>query len=214
MLINIIGSPKLLNKIRNEIQPFAKASDSAGSHGLKIDIDGLIKSCPLSKATFFETMRLYTAGTTYKKVLQDVPLTESVGEAIAFGKTKPQSYVVPTGSYLAILHVALQTDPRLWEDPALFKPERFLVPDERSDKKVRADMLHLFAFGGGHNVCKGRLFTEREVLMFIAGFLMVWNFSPVEQKWEIPGKCYNGTGSASPNGKALVQVRRRHSLGG
>lgn len=104
----------------------------------------------------------------------------------------------------------MQMDPRIWERPKDFNPHRFLVPDEKYPKKMRAEMGHLHAFGGGTSICKGRFFAEREVLIFAAGLLVTWDFSPVAgEKWKILGKFYNGTGSASPKGNVRVRMRKR-----
>ena len=67
----------------------------------------------------------------------------------------------------------MQMGPRLWKNPAKLDPNRFLVADKKDAKKVRVDMLHLNLFGGGHSVCRGRYFAEREVLTFVVGFTTV-----------------------------------------
>lgn len=154
-------------------------------------------------------MRIYTAGTSYKKVLQDLDLTESAEDAARFGKPRPQKYHVKAGDFLVIPEATLQMDDRLWKDPSVFKPERYLVLDEKDPKKITVDMLHLFAFGGGHSVCKGRFFAEREVMIFVAGLISVWDFTPVGGKWDIPKRFYNGTGSANPKSQVRVRMSRR-----
>ena len=115
----------------------------------------------------------------------------------------------PPESFLVIPHATMQMDPRLWENPLSFDPERFLIADEKDSQKLRADMRHLNAFGGGHTVCKGRFFAEREVMIFVAGILSIWDFEPVGRGWEDPGKYYNGTGSANPKRNVRVRVSKR-----
>lgn len=106
-------------------------------------------------------------------------------------------YTVGT-SYKEVLQpVTLTESP---EDAAA----RFLVEDSQT-----ADIKHLTPFGGGHSVCKGRAFAEREVLIFVAAFVATWEFEPVGAGWEIPGKAYNGTGTANPTGPVRVRVARR-----
>jgi hypothetical protein len=70
-------------------------------------------------------------------------------------------------------------------------------------------MRHLNAFGGGHSVCKGRYFAEREVLIFVAGLLNTWDFAPSGKGWEQPGKHYNGTGTANPKRNVRVRISKR-----
>jgi hypothetical protein len=208
MLLSIISNPTLLGSIRKEIKPYVMVAKNGNSETLKLDVDAMIKHCSLFKATFYETMRLYTAGTSYKKVLQDVTLTESDEDAHSFGKPRGQTYHVAAGSFLVIPHATMQMDPRLWDNPASFCPERFLVTDEKNPEIMKADMRHLNAFGGGHSICKGRYFAEREVMIFVAGFLSIWDFGPAG-KWEDPGKYYNGTGSANPKRNVRVRISKR-----
>lgn len=160
MLPHIISTPTPLQNIRKEIKPYAIVTKDGDSENLKLNV---------VKATFYESMRLYTAGTSYKKVLQNVTLTESDEDAYPFGKRRGETYYISAGSYLAIPHATMQTDPRLWNNPSSFS-ERFLVADE---KALKADIRHLNAFGGGNSVCKGIYFAEREVMIFIAGFLSI-----------------------------------------
>ncbi|KUJ18102.1 cytochrome P450 [Mollisia scopiformis] len=207
MLLHIISNPDLLETVRKEIKPYAQVTRS-GFDSLKLDVEGLLKSCPILKSCFFESMRLYTAGVSYKKVLQNVTLTESAEDAATFGKPRPQTYHIKTGDFLIIPEATLQTDPRLWKDPSVFWPERYLVPDEKDPQKTKVDSLHLFAFGGGPSVCKGRIFAEREVLIFVAALISVWDFTPVG-KWTIPKSSYNGTGSANPKSDLRVRMSRR-----
>ena len=209
MLLHIVSTPTLLANIRKEIQPYTTVTNQGNLEHLKLDSNSLMKDCPLLKATFYESMRIYTAGTSYKKVLEDVILTESEEDAHTFGKPRGQTYRVPAGSFLVIPHATMQMDPRLWENPSSFAPERFLLADEKGSQKLRADMRHLNAFGGGHTVCKGRFFAEREVIIFVAGFLSIWDFTPAGKGWGDPGKYYNGTGSANPKRNVRVRVSKR-----
>jgi hypothetical protein len=209
MLFHIISTPTLLTNIRKEINSYSKVTKEGDSERLKLDINSMIKHCPLLKAAFYESRRVYTAGTSYKKVFKDVTLTESVEDTHTFGKPRGQTYHISTGSFLVIPHATMQMDPRLWENPSSFAPERFLVADEKVSQKLRLDMRHLNAFGGGHTVCKGRFFAERELMVFVARILSIWNFEPVGRCWEDPGKYYNGNGSANPKRNVRVRVSKR-----
>ncbi|OCL03495.1 cytochrome P450 [Glonium stellatum] len=213
MLLHIVSDSELLENIKKEITPYARRGAANKQSRLALDVDGLVQNCPLLKATFFEILRLYTAGTSYKRVQQGMILTESPEDAESLGKPKPQTYHVKAGTFLVIPHATMQMDPRLWSNPDIFNPSRFLVPDNENGMKMRADPRHLNAFGGGQSMCKGRLFAEREVLIFISGILTAWEFKPAggKTKIEIPKTYYNSTGSASPKSVIRVQVSRRAS---
>lgn len=103
----------------------------------------------------------------------------------------------------------MQMDPHLWSNPETFDPHRFLAADEKNPGTLKADKLHLTAFGGGSTICKGRDYAEREVLIFVAGLLAVYDFSPVGDEWDIPVKYYNGTATAKPTSSPRVRMSRR-----
>ena len=99
MLLHIISTPTLLINIRKEIKLYSKVTKEGDSERLKLDIDSMIKHFPLFKAAFYESMRVYTAGTSYKKGLKDVTLTESAEDSHAFGTPRGQTYHIPTGIF-------------------------------------------------------------------------------------------------------------------
>lgn len=150
---------------------------------------------------------MYTAGTSYKKVLEDITLTESEEDEATFGKLKSQTYHLKPGSFLVIPHATMQTDPRLRTNPTTFDPDRILVADDEAAEMVRADMRHLNAFGGDHTMCKSRFFPEREVLTFIAAFVSLWDIKRVDGKSAMPAKYYNG-----PIRKVVFKSRSREDL--
>jgi cytochrome P450 len=102
----------------------------------------------------------------------------------------------------------MQKDPRVWKDPENFDPGRFLVQDEDSPNKLRADLLHLNPFGGGASMCKGRLYAEREVLFFVAALLTVWDFR-LNEGFKRPDQFYCGSGTANPKTPVKVRISRR-----
>jgi hypothetical protein len=105
-----------------------------------MDTDSLMKACPDLRATFYETMRLYTYGISHRKVCQDLSLTEGVEDLAAFGKSRPQTYTVKAGNFLIIPASKMQKYRRVRPAPDKFDPGRFVVRGDGSPK-VRADLL-------------------------------------------------------------------------
>lgn len=64
-----------------------------------------------------------------------------------------KTVVVPKGLNLALEVAGLHYNPKYWEDPFTFKPERFLGDWNR-------DVF--LAFSGGYRGCVGRKFSETE----------------------------------------------------
>ena len=214
LLMQIHTRPELLSDIREEVAAYVHISptderDDDGLPKLDIDVEGLVKHCPLLKAAFYETMRMNMSGLGIRQVLQDVTLRESAGDAAMFGKSKPQAYTIPAGSTLVLANGTMQKDARIFAEPELFNPARFL--EEGPDGKVRAHMRNLHTFGGGMYKCKGRYFAERQVLIIASSLLVMWDVASVEgDELRVPAMGYAGA-SRSPVEDVRVRLTRRYN---
>jgi cytochrome P450 len=209
--------PDLRAEIMKEIAPFAKLTAVHSDLPIKepprltIDLEGLLRECPLFKATYFETMRMEAPSTTYKSVTETFHITESAEDAALAGKSQPQTYRFAKGTYICIPHGVHSMDGRYWKDPKTFNPRRFFVVDDNEKdpgQKPTVDMGTMKVFGGGSSMCKGRNFAEREVLILCAAILTVWDVEPVEGKWRDLGRVI-GSGSLVPKRDVRVRLRRR-----
>ncbi|KAA3469018.1 Cytochrome P450 [Gossypium australe] len=61
------------------------------------------------------------------------------------------NFVVPKGAQLFINAWVIGRDPNFWEEPDLFRPERFI----RSEMDVKGKDFGLIPFGGGRRICPG-----------------------------------------------------------
>jgi len=214
MLMQINSRPKLLSDIREEIAPYVHISPAgkrgpAGLPKLSVHVDGLIKHCPLLKASFYETMRMNMAGLGVREIIKDVVLKESAEDAALFGKRRPQSYMIPAGSTLVIANGPMQMDRRIFANPEEFHPERFF--EDGPDGSTRVTMKNLHTFGGGMYKCKGRYFAEKEVMIFASSLLVMWDISPIEgEVLEVPGMGNVG-GSRRPIEDVRVKLTRRYN---
>ncbi|KAF2814025.1 cytochrome P450, partial [Mytilinidion resinicola] len=216
MLLQIYAQRELLADIREELVAYVKVSSTGecGANGfpkLDIDVDGLCKNCPLIKASFYETMRMNMSGLGIRQVNKDLILTESAEDAAMFGKKKPQSYRIPAGSSLVLANGTMQQDPRIFEEPDKFRPGRFIEGNGK-DEPVRVNMKNLHTFGGGLYKCKGRYFAEKEVLIFAASILVMWDLRPADgsDALKIPDMGLAGA-SRSPVADVRVRLTRRYS---
>jgi hypothetical protein len=214
MLMQINSRPELLSDIREEITPYVHISPTSergptGFPKLLIDVDGLMKNCPLMKASFYETMRMNMAGLGVREIVKDVVLKESPEDAALFGKKRPQSYTIPAGSTLVIANGPMQMDHRIFANPEQFYPERFV--ENGPDGTPRATMKNLHTFGGGMYKCKGRYFAEKEVMIFASSLLVMWDISPMNgEQLEVPGMGNVG-GSRRPVEDVRVRLTRRYN---
>lgn len=198
MIIRAAADPSLLSRIRAEITPYVRAhavptremrTDYASltiaeDPKLSIDIDGLTTQCPLLKATYLECNRVHSRPVSFRKVINDLILvdpTPSISSSSpASSALASASHQLLASSYLHIPHFLHHTDPSYFPDPEVFRPERFIATTEEGETKVDAKTLR--PYGIGASMCKGRLFAEKEVLGFVAGFLMCWDVEALERK--------------------------------
>ncbi|ESQ37619.1 hypothetical protein EUTSA_v10002364mg, partial [Eutrema salsugineum] len=112
-MLNLLNHPEVLAKARTDIDT-------------KIGFDRLIdeqdiKNLPYLQGIVLETLRLHPVAPTL------VPHMTSDDSILA-------GYDVPCGSMLLVNVWAMHRDPSLWEDPEMFKPERF--QNEKENQKA------------------------------------------------------------------------------
>lgn len=210
MILRICSTPDLLERIRTEIAPHASvqtpetASRFPEPKRLKLDAEGLSRSCPLLQACYLEALRLHSGSMTVKQVQKDVVVIESAADNRS---GQAQTYVLEAGSYVDICHELHQSDARYFERPEQFVPERFLTSGE--DGLTVKDHT-LTPYGGGNcklcpsrrvdwrrsqcskltppqAICPGKLYAATETIIFVAGLLTCWDIQPLGTKgWQIP----------------------------
>jgi hypothetical protein len=218
-LLHILTDPTLLSEVREEIAPYVKVSrhnqKEIGSSPfpeppqLSIDLQGVLDSCVLLKATYYETMRVDVETISPRELPTDVILTESAAEAALDGLTEPRSFHLRQGESVMIAYAPQHQDSRYFANPSKFDPHRFITIDPETGKKT-ADMGILRPFGGGTTMCKGRVLAEREILAFTAAILSMWDIEPADSKgWRIPGHQRMRSGALSPVKDIRVRLKYR-----
>lgn len=216
-LYHILADDGLHAKILKEISPFAQASrpDMRASGfsipeppRLSLNLDGLLKSCPLFKSTFHETLRLHTSSFTYRKLKEKITLTESEEDA-ALAKRDHRPYQFHAGEYIAVPQYLLNSDPLHFEDPAEFDARRYFdAPAEEKDATPASDkdnvplstkqpnmpeLEGILPFAPKDLECEGEEFAARAVMAFTAAVLAMWDIEPVDSgPWEIPKEKMGG----------------------
>lgn len=193
MLTHIWAVPGLMERVRDEIVPFAKAVQPPQVFGipeparLDIDVDSLAQSCPLLKACFYECVRLYSATTSVRSVTKTCEVYEAQEGATA-GRY-PHSYVLEAGRLVAASLGVHHHDSRYFKCPNAFDPSRFLRPSEHVEGKQIVVEGLLKPWGVGASACPARAYAEKEVLAFAGAILALWDFEPADSRgWAIPGQ--------------------------
>jgi cytochrome P450 len=207
-LLYIISTPGLVNRIREEVAPFATVSKpfSIGSISeapkLKISHEGLSKKCPLLKSTFLETLRMSDQPWSIRKVAEDVVIKGDKKSAA------PPSFLIRKGEFVTVPHELHMRDPKYFKDPEKFDPERFLVWNEDGTLSTNARTIR--PFGGGPSMCTGRVLAEAECLALVAGVLVFWDIEPADKNagWVIP-KREKTSAISKPAHDTRARIKRR-----
>ncbi|KAB1199674.1 Geraniol 8-hydroxylase [Morella rubra] len=153
-MAELLRSPEALKKARREllevIGPQGEVKDS--------DIDRL----PYIQAILKETLRLHLPAPFL--------LPYVAGDDVEVG-----GYTINKGSRVLINAWSLSRDPKYWDDPLSFKPERFL--GSNLDYKGR-DFAYI-PFGAGRRICPGLPLAHRMVNLILASILYSFD-------WKLP----------------------------
>ncbi|OMO81610.1 Cytochrome P450 [Corchorus olitorius] len=96
-------------------------------------------------------------------------------------------YFIPKGSHVLLSRSGLGRNPKVWDEPLTFKPERHLREGSSSKVDLTEHELRFISFGTGRRGCMGvALGTELTIMLLarlIQGF--TWNVPPGESKIDI-----------------------------
>lgn len=193
ILVQVYSNPELIQKLRDEVHPFAKASQPSQVFGLpeparlEINDAGLVQSCPLLKACLYECLRLHSKPVSMGTVQKDLSILESPEDSRSVNGERPQSFVLEAGDSAASLSDAHQHDPHYYESPNSFQPGRFLSSSESVQGQRTLVRGTLQPWGSGEFACPGRVFAEQQVMAFVAAILVLWDMEPVDSRgWIVP----------------------------
>jgi cytochrome P450 len=114
-----------------------------------------------------ETMRLYSPAPFFpREVIEDVELG---------------GYIIPKGSIIFISPYVLHRDPRWFDDPERFDPERFNPGYEE-----RLPKYAYFPFGGGARICIGQAFALMEAEVILATVVQRYHLALVPGQEIVP----------------------------
>ena len=110
-------------------------------------------------------------------------------------------YHAPKGTQFSLSQWVLHRDPRWWDQPEEFRPERW---DNDLSKRLPKGVY--FPFGGGPRVCIGNHFAMMEAILLLATLTQNHKLSLV------PGQTFKLAASITlrPRGGTRVIVERRH----
>lgn len=99
-------------------------------------------------------------------------LPHAVTEDVVFN-----DYLVPKNGTVNFMVAEMGWDPKVWEDPLAFKPERFM--NDESFDITGSKEIKMMPFGAGRRICPGYNLALLHLEYFVAN--LVWNF-----EWKVP----------------------------
>ncbi|MBZ0285804.1 MAG: cytochrome P450 [Anaerolineae bacterium] len=122
---------------------------------------------PYTEMVIKESMRLYPpAWVTTREVIEDIELG---------------SYPIRKGSIIIMSIYTMHRDPRYWNEPDQFRPERFA-----SGWEDRVPKYAYFPFGGGPRVCVGNQFAMMEAKLVLATIISRFQMKLVPGQQIVP----------------------------
>ncbi|XP_059299291.1 geraniol 8-hydroxylase-like [Lycium ferocissimum] len=153
-MAELLRKPQELNKVRQEI------IEQIGSERLVKESD--IDKLPYLQAVVKETLRLHPP----------VPL---LVPRKALSDTEMFGYTVPKNSQIFVNVWSMGRDPKYWEKPLEFLPERFI----KSSVDYKGRDFEYIPFGTGRRICPGMPLAIRMVNLMLASIVQPFN-------WKLP----------------------------
>lgn len=102
---------------------------------------------------------------------------------VSVADTTVANYFIPKGSHVLLSRTGLGRNPKFWDDPLKFKPERHLKGDGVSLALTESE-LRFISFSTGMRGCKGVLLGTSMTVMLFARLLQcfTWTIPPTSQK--------------------------------
>ncbi|KAM5577656.1 cytochrome P450 81E8-like [Rosa sericea] len=151
---NLLNHPNVLKKARAELDA------QIGQERLVDESD--LSNLQYLQSIISETLRLYPAAPML------VPHFAS-DDCVVGG------FDIPCNTRVLVNAWAIHRDPKLWDDPESFKPERFEI-----GKKDEAHKL--MPFGMGRRACPGAGLAQREVGLTLASLIQCFEWGRVSEK--------------------------------
>ncbi|CAK9155394.1 unnamed protein product [Ilex paraguariensis] len=170
----LLNHPQVLKKAQAEID------NHMGQDSLMDESN--IADLPYLRCIINETLRIYPPGPLL------VP-HESSEECIVGG------YRIPKGTMLLVNQWAIQNDPKIWEDPIEFKPERF------EGLEGARDGFKLMPFGSGRRGCPGEGLAMRMIGLALGSLIQCFDWENVTEEMV---DMTEGTGLTMPKANPLI----------
>ncbi|KAK6118527.1 hypothetical protein DH2020_047727 [Rehmannia glutinosa] len=167
-MANLVKYPHIQDKLYKEIIGVVghppRAVITEREENMKQIVEDDLQKMPYLKAVVLEALRRHPPGhfVLPHKVTQDVEL---------------DGYVIPKNAVVNFMVADMGWDPKVWEDPMEFKPERFLATNSTSGEAfdvTGSREIKMMPFGAGRRICPASALALLHLEYFVAN--LIWYF--------------------------------------
>ncbi|XP_071925579.1 cytochrome P450 81C13-like [Coffea arabica] len=187
-MLLLLNHPKALQKLRTEI-------DNSVGHGRLVD-ESDIPKLPYLRCVVNETLRLYPAA--------PLLIPHHASEDCRVG-----GYDIPKGTIVLANAWAVHRDPKLWEEPEKFMPERFEGKGLMDKEEFNSKFL---PFGIGRRACPGANLGIRNVSLAVGTFIQCFDWDKVEEDGELDVNFSNRITLKKANHLEAICAPRQESI--
>nr|AYM55608.1 cytochrome p450 [Croton stellatopilosus] len=155
LMAELIKNANVMRKVQEEVRRVVGKK-------LKVEAEDLEEMNYL-KCTIKETLRLHPP------VPLLIPRESSTDVEL-------EGYYIPRKTTVLVNVLAIQTDPKVWDKPEEFLPERF----ENNPLDFKGQDFQFIPFGGGRRVCPGITFGVASISLMIANLLYWFDWKTSE----------------------------------
>ncbi|KAK9079057.1 hypothetical protein SSX86_000727 [Deinandra increscens subsp. villosa] len=152
----IIRNHKVMKRVQDELTEI-------------VGLNNMVEESHLSKLKYLdavikETHRLH--------IVVPFMIPRSPSKACIVG-----GYTVPEGCTVLVNGWAIHRDPRYWDNPLEFNPNRFLTSLDAKELDYRGNSMHFLPFGSGRRVCAGLPLAEKMQMFILASLFHSFDWS-------------------------------------
>jgi 24-hydroxycholesterol 7alpha-hydroxylase len=157
-LMYVLTNPEIEKKVREEVDAVTEVYSKDQTMEENLNQFKYIRNC------ITEAIRIQSPGMIVRKVMRPMRLNSN------------KNVIVPSGHTLVISPYAIHRDPKVYDEPDKFIPERW-----------EGKQNHIFVpFGKGAHECPGKAFSMSEMTLFIALLFKRYPTLKIEQPFEWP----------------------------